>query len=184
MITFLVTLLIVAGASGYMGLRSLRTGQLLRVSCAAMVDKMYYVKFSDVCFVAQETSRELPLEQLIVHLGGLDGLHRMRFNAKIMFQTAKYLTLIDPEGHVIAQQLRRDATELRRLALIVLIQHRLGLGQTYLPRSVQHLSALYVAVTNKHVSMCSRLIDDVLLLTRLITSTQANIIRTGAELQV
>lgn len=177
MIIFFVTLLLVGTVSGYMGWRMYRTSHLSQSSCAVMVERMRYVNYSDVCFVANDATESYTPLELINRLGGFEGLDRLRFNAGIMIETAKYITLIDPSGLVTAKQIRQDATELRRVALLVLWQHRLGLERMHLTTSVQQLSKLYIASTVKHLRLCDRLVDDVLLLTRLTMSAHAKMIR-------
>ncbi len=176
MLDFLLAIAVVTLVTTYMGWQIYQARHLSKISCAAMVDQMRYINYSEVCFVAGRVSNDLTPQVLIDHLGGLEGLDRLRFNAGIMIKTAKYLALIDPEGKAIAKQMRQDAMEVRKITLLVVLQHYLKLERIGLSTSMQQLSKLYIATTVRHLKLCDRLVSDVLQLTRLTTSIHGSII--------
>ena len=183
MTSFLLLLVVVSSGAAYACLLSLRLRALKSASCAKLLESMHYVDMTEVCRIArgvQYHSGKLQdsREELLDRMGGLEGLQRLHNNAGKLLQIARFLTLMDPDAHVLAQKIRQDAFKVQRLVRIVYWQQRWRRIITASSSlSVPQLAEAYVALSVSSMRLCSRLVDQVLPLLQEANNVHSRMLR-------
>lgn len=165
-------------------LRRLRTS-----SVAALLESLCYVDLAKIGLVA----RALPLEHsnvslsaqdLILLIGGDEGLRVLCHNAGVVLQLARYLALINPDNSALAQQITQDAASVRRVAFLLLIRRKLDLWCLASPMTVRGLARLYFALSVYTTQLCVHLSDDLMLILQGWKCGTTGVSRLGSEMMV
>lgn len=149
-------------------------------SCSVLIGGMRYVDMTEICCIAKGFSQGAMIpatDELVERLGGASGLERLCHNAGAMMDIARYLVLMKPEAYELAQLIRRDAAEVRRMTKVLSWQHRLQLHDFRFSLSARRLAQLYVKVSVDTMRLCECLVDEVLPLLQEISNVQASIVR-------
>jgi hypothetical protein len=137
----LVILGVLFGVLGYGLLRSyIAANKLAKCTWDELLAQIKPVEPDGVMTVAlnhlMPTKDQLRLEPEAVWnlLGGLDGLARMRENARVLIALAAYVERWNfDEGVIIAERMRRDGLQLRRAVFFVTIETLLGMRGVRIP---------------------------------------------------
>jgi hypothetical protein len=87
-------------------------------------------------------------------LEGLQGVHRMRRNARILIALASYTERWNfEEGVIVAERIRRDALQLRRATFQIMLRMYLHTGQTRVPFYLQEAVASYHLMTERLLAL-------------------------------
>jgi len=83
-------------------------------------------------------------------LGGLDGMRRMRKNARILIGLAAYAERWNyTEGVIVAERMRRDALQLRRATFHIALRTALGADRLRVPFYMHEAAVAYHLMTQR-----------------------------------
>ena len=141
---------------------------------------MHYVDMRQVCYVAKQKDlfiEDVTLEELLLRLGGVEGLNRLHHNAGAMIDIARYLGLMKPEARDLAHRIRQDASIVRRYAKIISWQCRLGTRRNRVYPNLKSLTQLYVRVAVDSMQLSELLVDEILPLLQQVAPVNAGMLR-------
>jgi|SRR5579883_891024 len=85
-----------------------------------------------------------------IALGGVEGLLRMRKNARILVALAAYAERWNyTEGVIVAERMRRDALQLRRATFQITLRARFGAGSLRIPFYLHEAAVSYHLMTQR-----------------------------------
>jgi len=85
-----------------------------------------------------------------VGLGGMDGIRRMRRNARVLIALAGYAERWNfTESVIVKERMRRDALQLRRAILQITVRRLLNVGQLRVPFHLNESVAAYHLMTKR-----------------------------------
>lgn len=87
-------------------------------------------------------------------LGGIEGMRRMRKNARILIALAAYAERWNyTEGVIVAERMRRDALQLRRATFQIGLRAGVGAGQLHIPFYMHEAAGAYHLMTQRLLAL-------------------------------
>lgn len=87
-------------------------------------------------------------------LCGLEGVRRMRRNARVLIALAAYVERWNfEEGVIVAERMRRDALQLRRATLQITLREFLRAGRVRIPFYLHEAAAAYHLMTERLLAL-------------------------------
>ena len=110
-----------------------RIVRLKKTPCSQILLRMQHVDIALIYSVATGQTFERDnapdnREELLWQLGGIEGLQRLRYNARAMVDVARYFTLMKPDDDALARLIREDALGVSRKTLVLLWREKLGIN--------------------------------------------------------